>query len=47
MFSRSDCQLLAVVERHVDGALGPGEEQPLLLRILAHGVDRSRRRECR
>ena len=32
--------MLAIIERHVDLALGAGEQQTFALRILAHGIDR-------
>ena len=32
--------MLAVVERHVDGLLAAGEQQPAAQRIFADGVDR-------
>ena len=40
MFWRSECQLRAIVERHVDGTFGRGEQQPRLLRILADRIHR-------
>ena len=39
MLSRSDCHVLAIVERHEHGLLAAGEQQAAPLRILAHDVD--------